>query len=154
MRTEEFTRCLVKKLIAVREDRYGYLKCNLYRNKEFKNPTIHRLVAEAFIPKTDDSLVVNHKDGNKLNNHVSNLEWITNAENIRHAYRIGLAEGASGEDNPAARHTEKQIKEVCRLLEKGARNVDILKKTGVTKRAIEHVKARGTWTHISKKYDF
>lgn len=53
---------------------------------------VHRLVAEYFIPRdTNINLVVNHKDGNKLNNNVSNLEWVTISENTKHAYRTGLA---------------------------------------------------------------
>lgn len=53
---------------------------------------IHRLVAEYFIPKNNNlNLVVNHKDGNKLNNIVTNLEWVTVSENTKHAYRTGLA---------------------------------------------------------------
>lgn len=51
---------------------------------------VHRLVADAFLNHDDRRLVVNHKDGNKLNNSVNNLELVTSSENNRHAYRIGL----------------------------------------------------------------
>ena len=69
----------------------GYLKVMLCRGKEdHKNLMIHRLVAEAFIPNPGGKLTVNHIDGNKLNNAVSNLEWNTYSENLKHAYSHGL----------------------------------------------------------------
>ena len=51
---------------------------------------VHALVAETFIPKPDQAQEVNHIDGNKLNNVVSNLEWVTKQENTRHAYDHGI----------------------------------------------------------------
>lgn len=55
-----------------------------------KNWALHRLVAENFIIRDDNKLEVNHKDGNKLNNKVNNLEWVTKSENSKHAFRNGL----------------------------------------------------------------
>lgn len=63
----------------------GYLKVSLDR----KSLNIHRLVANAFI-ENDGKTQVNHKDGNKKNNNVSNLEWCTPKQNVIHAQRLGL----------------------------------------------------------------
>lgn len=75
------------------KDRYGYEKVDLYQYSERSTKKIHRLVAEAFIPNPDDKPEINHKDGNKENNHVSNLEWTTKRENIDHAMEHGLLKG-------------------------------------------------------------
>ena len=59
-------------------------------NGKQNNLFVHRLVAECFIANPNFKSEVNHKDGNKLNNHVSNLEWVTREENIQHMYDTGL----------------------------------------------------------------
>ena len=81
------------KVLKLRPNYKGYLKTNISINGKLKTVFVHRLVAETFLPSSYENLQVNHKDGNKLNNHVSNLEWITASENIKHAYRIGLNKG-------------------------------------------------------------
>lgn len=78
--------------------RKGYLYVFL-SGKNKKNVRINRLVAEAFIPNIDGLPQVNHLDTNKLNNCVSNLEWCTGSENMKHAYKNGL--------NAPPRHDKK-----------------------------------------------
>lgn len=68
----------------------GYQRVKLYRNACPKVYSVHRLVADAFIPREHDKYQVNHKDGNKANNSVENLEWVTQRENNIHAYVNGL----------------------------------------------------------------
>lgn len=67
----------------------GYKQVVLYLNDGIKALYVHRLVAEAFIQNPDKKLQVNHIDGNKLNNNVENLEWVTQKENCSH-YRSML----------------------------------------------------------------
>ena len=64
----------------------GYYVVTLWKNGEQKGYTVHRLIASHFLPKDDKREVVNHKDGNKLNNCVSNLEWVSYSENLSHSY--------------------------------------------------------------------
>jgi len=64
----------------------GYLCLNI-KNKGY---FIHRAIAFAFVPLVNDKIFVNHKDGNKLNNSLENLEWCTKSENSIHAYKLGL----------------------------------------------------------------
>lgn len=68
----------------------GYLKVKLSTNGKQKTIQIHRLVAENFIDNPQSKPQVNHKDCNKINNHVNNLEWATAQENIDHAIKNGL----------------------------------------------------------------
>lgn len=71
-------------------DNKGYLRCALSKENKLKTFKVHRLVASAFIDNPDNLPQINHKDGNKLNNHVENLEWCNNSQNQLHAYATGL----------------------------------------------------------------
>jgi hypothetical protein len=67
-----------------------YLSINLYYNGKHKFRTVHRIVAEAFIPNPDNLPCVNHIDGDKTNNHYKNLEWCNHSNNMKHAYESGI----------------------------------------------------------------
>lgn len=81
---------ITNRLLKINGDNYGYLQVILYKDKKRITGKVHRLVAKAFIENQYNKPQVNHKDGNKLNNHVSNLEWMTNKENKRHAMDTGV----------------------------------------------------------------
>lgn len=78
------------KLLKPQLKRNGYLQVALSKNGHKTWVCIHRLVAESFIPNQDELAQINHIDGNKKNNVVNNLEWITPSENMKHAYDTGL----------------------------------------------------------------
>jgi hypothetical protein len=69
---------------------HGYPRVLLYLNGNCKTVKVHKLVALVFIPNDDNLPVINHIDGNKVNNEVTNLEWVTYSENNLHAYKTGL----------------------------------------------------------------
>lgn len=68
----------------------GYPVVSLWKNNKGKTHSIHRLLAEHFIPNPENKREVNHKDGVKHNNNLNNLEWVTTSENIKHSYDNGL----------------------------------------------------------------
>ena len=96
------------RIIKPSTDKKGYLRVNLCKGGKKKLFQVHRLVALCFIPNPDSKPQINHRDGNKLNNHVSNLEWCTSSENIQHAFDTGLKK--SGEDHGQAKLTNEQAR--------------------------------------------
>ena len=77
-----------EKILKPFKSNNNYLSINLYKNNKLKTYLIHRLVAEAFLPNPDNLPVVNHKDENKLNNNVENLEWCTYYYNNKYGTRV------------------------------------------------------------------
>jgi hypothetical protein len=101
---------------------------------------VHRCVAEAFVENPLDKPFVNHLDGVKTNNHRSNLEWVTNQENIKHAFQTGLIVPRYGLDNPNSILTEEDIEyiKVCSNEEKMSGRA-IARSLGVNKSTVERV---------------
>jgi hypothetical protein len=99
----------VSKILSNRKNKCGYLYTVLSINKKRKTLTIHRMVATTFIPNPNNYPCVNHIDGNKLNNCVSNLEWCDSSQNISHAYKNGLKMGVRGEKSHYAKLKEEDI---------------------------------------------
>lgn len=81
---------LTNKILKGSIGEHGYRYYRLSKNNQKKMFYVHRLVAEAFIPNPENLPVVNHKDGNKLNNNVNNLEWVSYSENTEHAHKNNL----------------------------------------------------------------
>ena len=89
---------------VLRLQKHNYVNILLTHNKKQYKRYIHRLVAQAFIPNEKEE--VNHKDGNKHNNNLDNLEWVTRSENTLHAYKTGLVipYDRRGKKNPNYKH--------------------------------------------------
>lgn len=79
-----------KKVMKTYLNNSGYACIDLVGELGKTKFLVHRLVAEVYVPNVDNRPIVNHKDGNKLNNAAENLEWCTNSENILHARKLGL----------------------------------------------------------------
>ena len=78
------------KSICEWKDNVGYLQVKLFKDGKMYYRRVHRLVAEAFIPNPNNLKQVNHIDGDKTNNDISNLEWCNNKENTKHGYENNL----------------------------------------------------------------
>lgn len=78
----------------------GYYRIVLSKGGDKKNVSLHRVVLSSFVKCIDNSLVVNHIDGNKLNNCIDNLEWVTRSENQIHAYKLGLQKNVLKDIHP------------------------------------------------------
>lgn len=77
--------------LSLKHNHDGYLRIQLWNKQVNQYRSVHILVMEAFTDKPFDKAVVNHKDGNKQNNKLDNLEWVTQKENIKHAWNSGLS---------------------------------------------------------------
>lgn len=93
----------------------GYLRVALQINGTRAEQSIHRLVASAFIPNNNNFPQVNHKDGNKINNKSSNLEWCTPSQNGLHSYKSGLSKPKNGETHGRSKLTIEQVAIIRKL---------------------------------------
>ena len=119
----------------------GYLRVSIGKKLYF----VHRLVAEKYIPNPENKEQVNHKDGNKLNNHVDNLEWVTNQENRNHAVKNNLH--LQGEQCSWSKLTASDVKFIREHPE--IDNWDYADLLHVAPSTIEDVKQYRTWKHLS-----
>ena len=123
----------------------GYLTVCLRKDGITSRVYIHRVVCEAFIDNPNNLPVVNHKDGNKTNNTIPNLEWTTYSYNNQHAIKSGLK--PAGEQWYNAKLSEEDVIEI---LKRGKYSTyeNIAKEYGVTKATIRDVLTRRTWKSV------
>lgn len=134
----------------------GYVKNALVlKDGTSKGYFRHRLVLMCFKPIEHPELLQgNHKDGNKLNNNLSNLEWCTNQENRIHAVKLGLAAHLVGEDNPYSKLLESEVIDIIHDLLNHIPYSIICKKYNCSKSTISAIKNKRNWTYLTKDINF
>lgn len=148
-------------LMKLKISNSGYREVTL-QTKYFGKPitcTVHRLLMIIFNPiEGYEKLFVNHIDGNKTNNYIGNLEWVTPLENIQHAITTGLVK--NGEDVFGSKLTTEQVHIICQGLEQGfsykyisEELLNIIPYTRNMKGMISSIKNGKTWKHISCLYN-
>lgn len=144
------SRLYKSQLLKPQLNKKGYLKIKLYRTKsDWKMFFVHRIVAAAFLDNPKNLPQVNHKDGDKCNNAASNLEWITNADNMRHAFVTGVRRNESGIAAANARLTEEQVRLVVRMRSDGKPLKEIAKLVQCTTQNVNRICSGKTWSSLT-----
>lgn len=127
---------------------WDYLCVNLYfAPYKFKSIKIHRLVAKHFLNNEKNYRIINHKNGNKHDNRVSNLEWCTHSENSKHSFIIGT-QCNKGSNHPRSKINEEIVLSIKKDLKNGMKNIDIAKKYGCHRDTISQIKRCKQWVHV------
>ncbi len=113
----------------------------------------HRIVWECFCGKIPEGLEINHKDGNKQNNCLSNLELVTHAENMQHAHTNGLIIVPKGENHTSAKLDAEKVNEILSLFEKGFSQGKIAKLFKVHQGSISDIVNNRSWKHIPRTFN-
>lgn len=122
----------------------GYLTVHLCKNGKHRRVSVHRIVASAFIENPHGKSDVNHKNGDKQNNALNNLEWVTRSENVKHAYdTLKRTRSHIGTPRPTKRKLTYEQAEEIRASNESQSN--LAKEYGVTQRSIWCIKKGMTY---------
>lgn len=126
----------------------GYYMISVSQNNKSKPYRVHRLLAQTFISNPHNKPEVNHKDGNKLNNSLGNLEWVTHLENMQHAFKSGIANN-TGVKNGMSKLTPNKVKKIKLMLSRGISQYKIAKEIGdISRSAILKIHLGKTWANV------
>lgn len=134
----------------------GYIRYCATVNGKSCRMRAHRAVALVFLDNPDNLPTVNHKNGIKSDNRLSNLEWSDLSYQQRHSVVKGLKINTKrGKDSNLSKHSEETIHRICKLLQDGYRNCDIKKLIPeVNIKTISNIRLGKSWTHISCHYNY
>ncbi len=126
----------------------GYLGINIMQSVNVRrHMKSHNAVMRAFFGPCPEGMQVNHIDGNKLNNALHNLEYVTIHQNVMHAIEV-LGKHKRGENNGRARLTESDIREIRRLASEKVTHREIGLRFGIGPKYVNRITSRHLWRHI------
>jgi len=132
------------KILKTRDDHHGYPSLTLRKPGIRKEPRVYNLVADAFLPpKPSPEHEVNHKDGDKQNSHIDNLEWMTGSQNQIHRREV-LGKHRTGQEKV----DEEQVKQILALKNSGLIQREVGKKFGVSASIVGYIWRRETWKWV------
>lgn len=133
-----------QKVLTPSKLRNGYMNIKLYKDFKQRNLLLHRVIAIAFIPNPNNLKTVNHKDSNRANNVLENLEWLTQSNNVIHGYINGL-HCTKGVKNGNSKLT---VKKVLAIREDKRSYPEIAIDYGIAPTTVGNIKNRYIWKHI------
>jgi hypothetical protein len=132
--------------LYVHTNKKGYQFVRMYIDGKAKTYLVHRIVATVHLPNKDNKPEINHKDGNKSNNNVWNLEWVTGKENVDHSVKSGLVK--RGSDRPNSKLSDESVVLMRKLRNAGWNYYQLGERFEVAYQTAHKVCTRQTYTHI------
>jgi hypothetical protein len=126
----------------------GYSRLTLGANGIRQKYHVHTLVAAAFLGPCPDGYQVNHCNGNKTDNRIGNLQYVTPSQNVRHSFDVLNRSRARGERAGAAKLCEEQVREIKKLCKAGYERKEVARMYGVSITAVRCIVAGMTWRHV------
>lgn len=137
------------KLMKIHVSNRGYPAVRLTVNNKSRVHLVHRLVATTFIENRENKPYVNHIDGNKTNNNLSNLEWTTPTENSHHSWEIGLSKPTKGMRHYSAKLDDEKVVYIRKAFKNKEKSIiELAEIFNITPQSVGAVINRKTWRHI------
>lgn len=139
----------IKQVFRKSKQENRYFGVGLYRDGKSKNYYVHRLVAKAFISNPENKPTVNHKDGDRFNNCVGNLEWATQQENIQHSWDNGMStphHKIKGENHPKSKLKKEDVLFIRKCAKTNEMNtLELSIKYNISTRHVNNLKKGKYW---------
>lgn len=129
----------------------GYLKVSIKVDGRWTTKSVHRMLAEKYIPNPNNLSDVDHINGIRTDNRIENLRWISHGGNIKHSFVLGNR-SATGHRNANSKTSEEMVVAICNLLRRGVKQIVVSRTLGVKKHIVYMVASGKQWTSISNKY--